>query len=274
MKRSRTADLGMMVLMTQLFGPGCQSSTASGQDKAWANEPAGFQVINDYGFDDPIPLGNSVPIYTSGWTINNGGNAMRVTDGSARKSPPYVVRISFPVGFNGGDAPATMWYDFPGTRPRELYVGFWLKVSNPWQGHSSGVNKIAFITSGGTQDALIPEVFGQAAPYRIRIAISELGVNQNAAYQGWLDPNVTDVVPTLGVWHRIEIYAKYGTNSSSNNGTVKLWMDGTLLMTYSDINFNYDGFDGWKFSPTWGGVGDTKTEDDYYEIDHVHTSRP
>ena len=73
--------------------------------------------------------------------------------GAHGSSPPYVLRISCPVGFNGGDAPETLWYDFSGTRPREPYVGFWLKVSNPWQGHSSGVNKIAFITTGSTQDA-------------------------------------------------------------------------------------------------------------------------
>jgi hypothetical protein len=27
-------------------------------------------------------------------------------------------------------------------------------------------------------------------------------------------------------------------------------------------------------SPTWGGVGDTKSETDYFWFDHVHISRP
>ncbi len=274
MKLSGTADLGMIVLMTQLSGPGCQSSTASAQDKAWPNEPAGFQVINDYGFDDPIPIGSSLPVDASGWFINNGGMATRVTDGSARKSPPNVMMISYPKGFTGGVAPATMWYNFTGPWPTELYIGVWLKVSNPWQGHSSGVNKIGFVTSGGTQHyALMPVLHGSAAPYYLDQQIAETNAPENPAYGGWLSQNVANPPFTLGVWHRVEMYLKYGTTSTSYNGIMKQWLDGTLVMSYSDINYADDGIDGWKIDPTWGGTGDTKTENDYYEIDHVHTSR-
>jgi len=269
---SRLGRSHVPAILAALLVAGCRSGTDDALDAAWPNEPSGFRVINDYGFDDPIPVGNGVPVGSSGWAVINDSGATRVTDPSAPRSPPDVLHITFPTGFTGGVAPVTMWYDFPATRPRELYVGFWLKVSNPWQGHSSGVNKIAYITTGGTQDALIPELFGQAAPYRLRMAVFELGASQNPVYGGWLDPNVEDVTPTLGAWHRIEIYAKYGTSSTSNDGIVRVWMDRTLMMSYSDINFAHDGFDGWKLSPTWGGIGDTKREDDSFWFDHVHAS--
>ncbi len=273
MKRHGAASLCVSVLLTEMLCVGCQSSTASGRDASWPNEPAGFQVINDYGFDDPVPVGTNIAIDSSGWFITNDGGATRVSDGSAPRSPSYVLRILFPNGFAGGAAPVTIWYNLPGVRRTELYIGFWLKVSSPWQGHSSGINKVAFVTSGGTQHyALMPVLHGSAAPYYLEQQIAETGAPENPAYGGWLTQNVANPPFTLGVWHRVEMYLKYGTSSTSNNGIMKQWLDGVLVMNYSDINYADNGIDGWKLNPTWGGVGDTKTEDDFYDFDHVHTS--
>jgi len=272
MKHSAASGLYTMVLATEILCGGCQSSTGA-QDAAWPNEPPGFQVINDYGFEDSVPLGSGIAIDSTGWFIDNNGGATRASDGTARRTPPYVLRMSYPTGFVGGVSPATIWYDLAGARRTELYIGFWLKVSNPWQGHPSGVNKIGFVTSGGTQHyALMPVLHGSAAPYYLEQQIAETGALENAAYGGWLGQNVTNPPFTLGVWHRVEMYLKYGTSSTSYDGIMKQWLDGTLVMSYSDINYADDGIDGWKLDPIWGGVGGTKTQNDYYEIDHVHTS--
>jgi len=67
------------------------------------------------------------------------------------------------------------------------------------------------------------------------------------------------------------VYLKYGANST---GILKLWFDGVLVYSNTSMNYPDDGFDGFKFSPTWGGIGDTKTENDWYQIDHTHASRP
>src|SRR2546426_8499363 len=49
----------------------------------------------------------------------------------------------------------------------ELYWGFWWKPSNPFQSHSSGVNKIAFIwTPSGSTDLLYFDL--SPNPWRIR----------------------------------------------------------------------------------------------------------
>jgi len=183
------------------------------------------------------------------------------------------MQIRFATGFTGGVSPITCWYVIPGAHVRELYMGFWIKVSNPWQGHPSGVNKIGFVTSGGTQNyALMPVLHGSAAPYYLDQQIAETNAPENPAYGGWLSQNVANPPFTLGVWHRVEMYLKYGTTSTSYNGIMKQWLDGTLVMSYSDINYADDGIDGWKIDPTWGGIGGSKTETDYIWIDHVHTS--
>lgn len=243
------------------LGPSPPSPPPSGP--VWAGEPAGMTVRNDYGWSDPLTF-NERPIGRSGWACNQAG-ARRADDPTAPTSPTSVMQMDYPAGYRGGVGPTNCWLTLSAANTKEIYVGITFKISNPWQGHPSGVNKFGFITTGGTQAALIPEFFGQAAPYRLRYAIFELGVEQNPAYNGWLEPNVGNGTVTLGVWHQLGTYANY-------NGTVKVWLDGVLVMSYSDIKFRHAGFDGWKINPTWGGLGGTKTETDWIRIDHVHTS--
>src|SRR5260370_17562648 len=111
-----------------------------------------------------------------------------------------------------------MWYNIASPWPTELYIGFWLKVSNPWQGHPSGVNKIGFVTSGGTQHyALIPVLRGSAAPYYLEQAISETNAPENPVYGGWLSENVAKPPFTLRVWHRAHMALQDCTTSTPSH---------------------------------------------------------
>ncbi|HUL03234.1 MAG TPA: Ig-like domain-containing protein [Gemmatimonadales bacterium] len=253
---------------------GRSTITVSTPPVLWPNEPPGLTVLTDWGFDQDIPTVGDVPIpgAPAGWhsIFNDHGWVSRVIKPDTPFGPSSVGQWLYPTNFQGGVAPGTVYYELP-AKTKELYVGLFWKVSDPWQGHSSGVNKAFFLTTGGTT-SLVPELFGEQAPYRMRVAIFELGAEENPAYGGWLEDNVNHVTLTLGVWHRVEIYAKYGTTSTSYDGIVKLWLDGTLLMNYTDINFANTGFDVLRMSPTWGGLGDTKTEDDYYWFDRARVS--
>ena len=71
---------------------------------------------------------------------------------------------------------------------------------------------------------------------------------------------------TLGQWHRIEWWV------DRTAGVVRWWMDGQLIGDYSGVAFPSGGFTNFEFSSTWGGIGDSKTETDYYWFDHVHLS--
>jgi hypothetical protein len=234
----------------------------------WPNEPAGFKTWSDVDWSSLNP-----PNWA--WSFGQGGNGTLTTDALAAMSPPSVLQIKFPIGFTGtGTEPAKVYLNDPGVpRPTQLYIGLEMKVSNPWQGHSSGVNKILFLDTGATTDALVIEMFGTAPPYHLQYAAFNMGVTEN---HQWLMQNVTNPAFTLGVWHKIEIYCKYSTTSSSNDGVVKTWLDGVLVMNYTDINWAHDGFGEQQIAPTWGGVDNTqtKTENDYYWIDHIRYSRP
>src|SRR5207247_1882824 len=110
----------------------------------WPHEPTGSAVLTDYGFGDPfVVTDNDQPLGISGWTAIFIGTTRLRIDPTAPLSPPTVAEFQYPVGFEAGSAPGTFYYLMP--NQRRLYVGFWWKVSDPWHGQNSGVNKIAFI---------------------------------------------------------------------------------------------------------------------------------
>ncbi|HEX4632916.1 MAG TPA: Ig-like domain-containing protein [Gemmatimonadales bacterium] len=224
----------------------------------WANEPAGFTTIADWGFD---------ALNFGGWTTiwNDAGNGTIAQDPNAPASAPNVLQIMYPQGFAGGSAPATQYLDH--TPVQEAFTGFWWKPSNPWENHpSSNVNKILFWYTASNYNIDI-QMYGPA-PYYLHV------VQEFPSGSIRFKPNVNATPVTLGQWHKIEWYIKYATSSTSADGVVKWWLDGVLQGSYANIQTPPDaGLFEYKISPTWGGVNDTKSETDYYWYDQVHISR-
>ncbi|HYK11349.1 MAG TPA: Ig-like domain-containing protein [Gemmatimonadales bacterium] len=234
------------------------SATQPPPPGGWTNEPSGFTTIDDWGFD---------ALNGSGWTTiwNDAGNGSIIADASAPASAPSVFQVMYPVGFAGGSAPATMYYDHPAAK--EVFTGFWWKPSSGWQNHSSNVNKILFWFTGNSSNSIDIQMYGPA-PYHLHV-VQEYP-SGSIRYQ----PNVNSTTVTLGQWHKVEWYMKYATTATSGDGIVMWWIDGVLQGSYSNIQTPDDaGFTEWKLSPTWGGVGDTKTQTDYYWFDQAHISR-
>src|SRR5262249_53561771 len=150
--------------------------------------------------------------------------------------------------------PATMAHALPASFD-EGFVGVYWKPSDPWQGHSSGVNKVYFLL-GGACGNLIPVMYGPpGGPYELRVA-PEWGD------WSWLTPNLAALPVALGAWHKIELYFRRG---AAANGVVRWWMDDVPLGSYDTLTFPSSGcFDEFQFSPTWGGVGDVKVETDFF----------
>ena len=227
----------------------------------WPHEPAGWTVVNDYDMGG-VNAGGWTNVYE--FSLSH-GYLKGVTDTTAPGSGPAVWQFAYPIGYVGGSAPATEYYDIPG-RPPALYVGFWWKPSDPWQGHAGGVNKIMFINLGPTRRPtgnLTIQLWGTGSgPFATRM----VGENfEDVAY--W--ENVGSTKPlALGVWHRIEILM------NSPVGALRWWVDGVLIGSYTGVPYPTSGFGQLQFSPTWGGNGDTKIENDYFWFDHVRVSRP
>ena len=219
----------------------------------WPHEPSGASVIGDQGFNS-LTTGD-------GWTIadNTSGLGSVVSDGTAPFSPTGVLQYLYPVGFTGGTGPAAEWHGLPGLS--QVFVGLWWKVSNPWQGHASNVNKIAFLFPGSGGDMYIAMYGTPGGPYELKVIPQFPGLPSN-----WLEPNVAHVPVQLGTWHRIEWLINY------NGGVVQWWLDGQLVGSYTGVPFPSGAMTEFKMSSTWGGIGGSKSEDDYYWFDHVHVS--
>jgi len=240
-------------------GRGSIPAAGGGLPLNWPNEPAGLTLKSEINWDTATP---GAP-----WT--NASTGSIILDGSAPKSASNVLQVLYPNGMVDGTGPVN--YLIEQNLGTKLYVGFFLKVSNPWQGHSSNVNKIMFIWGAGdASSGPVLEMYGTAEPYHLRTALFEMGVSENYV---WADQNVTNPAFTLGTWHLIEMYMEYSTTDSSLDGIYKVWLDGTLVTTYTDINYKHPQFTAVKFNPTWGGnTGELKSEDDYYWMDHIRVS--
>jgi len=224
----------------------------------WPHEPAGYRVITDYDMH-ALNDGGWLNSYPS--QLGSGISLASVAGAPA--SAPTVWQFAYPAGYSGGSAPGTEYYPISAPYPTALYVGFWWKPSNPWQGHSSGVNKLMFVYAGGPPAGLIIKMLGTGSgPFRTQVT-TEFGTTTN-----W-NENVGSSSPlALGQWHRVEMFLNYA------GGVLQWWVDGVLVGSYTGIGYPNSGFNQLEFSPTWGGVGDTKSQNEYFWYDQIRASRP
>lgn len=223
---------------------------------SWPNEPSGFHLISDQPFD---------VLDAPNWLLQFGTAAI-IPDLTAPFSPPDVLQVVYPIGFAGGQAPGTMQLAFP--QPvRSVYAGIWWKTSNPWQGQNANVNKIQYIFSQNTGSVFMAMYGTPGGPYELRVFPQFTTSNLE-----WLTPNVANVPVSIGQWHRIEWLVSDGPTQSPPTGTVQWWLDGTLIGSYNNVSLPPDAFAYYKVAPVWGGIGDVKTELDFFEYDHAHVS--
>ena len=222
----------------------------------WPNEPSGFVTMTDQPFSTLTSLG---------WRVASdpSGNLTAVNDATAPQSPSSVMQVRYPAGFTGGSAPGTLYYAHGATK--EVYAGFYWKPSSSWQNHPSNVNKIAFWQSQGSGNNAYLMMYGGGS-YHLDAAIAYPTVTHMQA-------NVNRTVVTLGQWHRIEWHLKYATTSGGADGVLEWWLDGVLQGRYTDIRTPADaGYIEYQISPTWGGIGSSKAQTEYYWYDHVRLS--
>jgi hypothetical protein len=230
----------------------------------WLNEPAGLPVLSDEPFD--ALSGNGWRL-TPRQTINGSGVSLAI-DSTAPLSPPHVVRFTYGIGFPGGQEPGVEAFD-PALPVREAYFGVWWKPSNPWQNHvGSGVNKIAYLFSAVSAGDIALIMFNADTSYTIQV-VPEFPVTRDVRR---LAPNVTATPVTLGVWHQIEWHVRYSSTPVTSDGVTEWWLDGVLQGRYTDLRMSGLGVSEYQIAPTWGGVGDEKSEVDMFCFDHARVS--
>lgn len=238
-------------------------------------EPAGYVAFAEH-------QGDVLPGGTRGrWAVSSGSNLSIRSISGAPQSPSSVIRTRFPAGLPGGTGPVN-WsgWDAGGynVMKKKLYISFWVRVVGPDFENHAVLTKMGFIGYGESTSRARNQGFftlegtgtqGVASSWIVKFR-QQNHVSRN------LSPNVNrSKVMTAGRWHRWEAVLELNTLGRAN-GIFKMWIDGVQIMDYRDVVYitsgNTNGFHGWKWNPTWGGAGGTKTRDDYIEIDHVYMS--
>jgi hypothetical protein len=240
--------------------------SAAGTD--FENEPAGYIQCANYGFDT---------ITGSGWTDPNGriGNlslnfVSLDTDATAPKSPGTVLKWTYNPGAQVSPVPYKQIY-FSGGAKKRIYICAWWKLSNPWEFHASGANKMFFVDSNqsSTENEIVFLIWGSSASVaRIVLAVQdpEVGVTR--------EPNLTETRWTLGAYHKFEAVLIQNTGGLAN-GEAHWWVDGVKNGQYTNVKYKSTGdalFNKIKWQHYWGGQNDTKTITDFIHDDHIYVS--
>lgn len=236
--------------------------------QSWPNEPSGSTTLVECNF-------NSALCGISGAS----GSGSSLSDSSAPQSPSSVMEFRLPVGSSSGGGETY----FPlGSQPSEIYKGYWWKPSNPFQGHPNCNNKVHGIvaTTGNIWMDMLCSMGTPGGPYVVMTGLQFVGVNNCHLGNGYGDcpgnytllGNRSNGAVTLGAWHRIELYLKASSSATSRDGIVRLWMNGTAVMDYTNVNlpgqFVYS-----LFTPTWDGSwSPVHTSAFSHRYDHLHVS--
>ncbi len=226
------------------------------------NEPAGLTLISTRMFDAKIE---------SGW-LDRGDAAFSIQpDAAAPLSPGSVGQALFRAGMAGGSGPINVRREINTLNYHTVYLRFPFMVSSNWQGHSTGVNKIFFIWIGAQ-----PRVFFRMMGSGSGALLPRINLQNDPLDVGTLAGNVDATKAIVrGRWHDVEILMQSNTSGNAD-GIVKLWVDGVLVTSYSNIEFasatESHIWETVSWNPTWGGWGDTVVADMWQRIDSCYIS--
>jgi hypothetical protein len=252
------------------------SGSSSGVSGAWyPNQPAGYVPLAESDASGLPPTGALL----GSWAAYDPNHHLSlVTDASAPRSPGGTLQTLFPAGLSSGVGPTDWEVQFTNTPVRKLYFSMWVKIVGPdYENQGTAGTKMGFFSYG--------EAFSGAGNQGYMFLVSNGSQTPGTAFrldfiqQNNVDrrftPNVDTRQMTVGQWHHWEAVLEENTLGQAN-GTFRFWLDGNLTMSYADVTYitsgATNGFFGWKWNPTWGGVGGTKTRNDAMRIDHVFMS--
>ncbi len=244
---------------------------ASGGSDGHPNEPAGLVAIGKRSFNQ---------MFEGPWSdqSHNANYVVGVADDGAPSQA--VGRARYPAGMDGGRSPIGTGtrLDFDGRS--SVYVSFWLKFSAGWQGHSSGVNKVLYLTDatyGGGGDPIYVAAYG-AGGSSLRLQVRLQGPDDETSATGGanLGANINDAELVRGRWHHVELFIVMNTETHFD-GQVRGWLDGSQVIEYTDVRLVHDSaaahlLDNVRWGPVWGGMGDRVSQDMFMFMDELYVS--
>ncbi len=234
-----------------------------------ANQPSGLTQMTLQNWLTKVPTGGLTP---GVWT-QDGQSAASTTSpftppGSGWDPNIKSLQIRFPSGHPGGTAPDQTFYKFAaGADKQEIYLHYQLQFGNflnpnvqtkhVWVGRTGDQGSGFFFQfkksgsyapnndQGSSEDAYL-SMNSQGLPNSNRVL---------SANQGW----TINLNNGTRATHRVEIYIKAASARAVADGIVKVWINGRLFMSYTDVDFfgaawpNPLTFDRIEIEHTYGG---------------------
>ena len=246
------------------------------------NEPAGFAPLAQMTFDS---------LTTNQWYPSHPDNPSIVVDSTSPEGSLNVGQVKFPTGFESGSAPGGLFQlidPYP-SKPKQIYVSFWIKISTNWVGNAAGANKILYWTINGTIGGSI-ELLGMGgldetnqmlAPMVVVENIRQVteGEGASGTVSVALSPNRVPYAPASqavrGAWNHYEVLLTLNTPGQAD-GSVKWWWNGRPYGDYSSrVQWTDDAgavFENVYWSPTYGGAGPAVPADQYMWMKNLYVS--
>lgn len=228
---------------------------------SWPNEPAGLTLATDQPWN---------AVTGGGWNYlrrTASKNADISTDTAAPLSPLNLLRMIFTPDMQRDTEPGVHWYTIGNAK--EIYTGWWMKLSPNWSCSPAGCGKVTFLfTDGGGQvytGVYHPDT-GNGPPYRIAANTEWAPYGQKIWY-----PNVTTTPINPGEWHRIEFYYKWETTpGASGDGIIRFWVDGVLNGNHTTVRYPSAALNEFQFAPT---LQNPPPAEQYMYVDHTRLSK-
>lgn len=267
-----------MVVATQQGGSLADTSVvtlSAPSGGPYPHRPANFTNSREIDFSQVVPTytdpqNSHAIVGATGWYTTydtdgaGGSNFSRLSDAAAPRSPSGVWQMHFQPGtYASGHGSGNIWTDIPGS-PTAVYISVWHKVDPNFVWHPIS-NKFLWLSPG----QILVQIEGSGKWLH--------GQNLNASQ--WLDPspaNLNGAVlltykndpVTRGVWHHYEVVIDKAAR------TFKIWMDGDLKTSATNLTFAEGYFSQFNFTAHRGGGGETLTRDVYWYYDHVTVAWP
>jgi len=211
-------------------------------------------------FDAPLAIGQNGALGGApGWDVMyNGANLAgsgiaMVADATAPFSPGSVYQYNFLQGFPAGVSPGKLEHSLTATN--QLYVGVWVKISDPWSNNvSSGIQKLLYLIDGSSN--IILDMTGGSGPWQLMWWVDSVD---------WFQTDRSRTPMTAGTWHRVEALFNFPA------GTIQWWVDGTLYGSATGVAFR-GTVQSLEVNPTFGGLGDAVPQNQNIRYHHLYVS--
>jgi len=228
------------------------------------NYKPGEVTTNSFSFL-PLHYQTSFEGTYSPFTPNNGTSD--IYPDSSAVDGEYSLRFIFPQGMGDGGAPDTVWLTFPATN--ELWLQFYIKVSENWQWHPI-VQKLIYFRCGTLNDTNHfigfnydgPIGDGKWEPRAIGFTLQYDSLNEPVLAWGG-SPQLL----TKNTWHKVIVHMIINS-PGKEDGIGQIWFDDELIVDAKNILWlnkrDSGGFYVFQFEPIFGGYDKQIVQEEMY----------